>query len=369
MAALVLAASGVAYWRVARNATDVPVARAPAPAPVVVADVAIRDIPEELHAIGTVIPNATVDVKTRVSGQVTAVAFREGTSVRAGDLLFRIDPEPFRAALDQARAILARDRAQLENARAALARYADLTRRQYASTQEYDQARAQARAFEATIAADEAAVTIARQQLGYTEIRAPIDGRTGAVLVQAGNILKADDAQPLVTIVQVQPIRVSFSVPQQDLPRVQARLAAGGAAARITVPGSGATPRDAGVDFLDNAVSATTGTIQLRATLDNADGVLVPGQLVEVALGLGVLHQAVTIPRDALNAGQVGPYVYAIANDGRADLRRVRVVYESGDTVVVDGPLAAGDRVVTDGQLRLAPGVPVSIATDTANRT
>jgi multidrug efflux system membrane fusion protein len=323
---------------------------------VVVADVARRDVSRVIDTIGTVMAAATVQVKSQVDGQILQAGFREGQMVKRGDLLFRIDPRPFQATLNQARAALARDRAQLEAAKADLARYGNLSREGVASAQKYEQARAQAAALTATVTADEAAIEMATLQLGYTEIRSPIDAKTGPILVDPGNLVKANDANALVTLSQIQPVRVSFSLPQQSLPELQQHLARGGQTARLTVPGADLPPVDGKVEFIGNKVDATSGTIELRATVDNADASLVPGQFVEIGLTLGTLRDALTIPTEALTTGQNGRFVWVVKPDGAVEDRPVTVVYEHRDVAVIQGQLQPGDRVVVDGQLRLARG-------------
>jgi len=341
-----------------------------AAAPVTVAAVERRDVAVRLETIGRVLALSTVEIKSRVAGEILEAGFSEGMVVERGHLLFRIDPAPFQAALDQALALLARDRAQLEGAEADLKRYEDLAGKGFASVQQLDQTRAAAKALHATVAADEAAVAAARLALGYTEIRAPIAGKTGALLVHPGNLVNAgDSADPLVVITQVEPVRVAFTAPQQDLPAIQAGMAAGGLAARINAPGDPRPAVEGAVDFLGNQVDAATGTIELRATIENPDLRFVPGQFVEVALPLRVLPGALAVPPQALNTGQSGRYVYVVLDDMTVEARPVAVLYDDGEVAAVEGPLAPGERVVTDGQLRLTPGAKVVIAAPEAEGT
>lgn len=335
-----------------------------APPPVTVAAVTRRDVAVKLETIGRVLAVSTVEVKSRVAGEIMEAGFVEGMVVEQGDLLFRIDPKPFESALAQAQALLARDRAQLEGAQADLKRYEDLAGKGFASVQQLDQTRAEAKALAGTVAADEAAIATAKLLLGYTEIRAPIAGKTGALLVHPGNLVNAGDtAEPLVVIAQVEPVRVSFTVPQQELPSIQARIGAGGLIAKINAPDDERPPVDGAVDFLGNQVDQSTGTIELRASVGNPDLRFVPGQFVKVTLPIRTLPDTLTVPPEALNTGQSGRYVYVVRGDDTVEVRPVDVLYDDGEIAAVQGTLEPGERVVTDGQLRLSPGVKVAIET------
>lgn len=357
----VAAAGYTLYSRPAAPPASAAKSRASAIVPVVVAPVTTGEFQVKDHTIGTVSIDATVQVKSRVEGQVIAAEFTEGQLVRKGDLLFRIDPLPFQAQVQQAEASLARDQAQLSNAESDLKRFSTLASKGFATTQQQEQANAQAKVMSAAIMSDQAAIDLAKLQLSYTEIRSPIDGKTGRILVEPGNLVKANDL-PLVVINQLQPIAVTLALPQRDLPLLQRRMAKGKLAVIISIPGDPTGSRMKGkVDFINNAVDAASGTIQLKATFDNADLRLVPGQLVDATIVLQTLDNAVTIPSEAVNDGQDGRYVYLVKPDKSVAAVNVKVAHEDGGISVIAEGLKGGDQVVVDGQLRLAPGMKVAI--------
>jgi multidrug efflux system membrane fusion protein len=336
------------------------------PAPVKVAEIRRANVTVVEHTLGTVVANATVQVTARVDGQLMSAGFKEGDMVRAGQSIFRIDPRPFQAALEQARATLAKDEAQLKNAQNDKARYDTLFKAGAASSQQRDQADASAKSLAATVQADRAALNMAKLNLGYTDIRSPIDGKTGPILIQPGNLVTANGSNPLVVITQVRPVKVSFSLPQSDLPRIQERARQHALMASVDVHDASGKRITAPVDFIGNAVSNTTGTIELRATFPNDDLKLVPGQLIDVAVGLNTLANALVAPREAVNVGPDGRYVYVVDANGVAQLRKVEVLFDGGGPIAVAGHLRAGDRVITEGQLRVEPGKPVRIVGDRA---
>ena len=327
------------------------------PVPVTVAEASLESAPIELAATGTVEARATVEVRSRVAGQVQRVHFQEGDEVERGQLLFSIDPAPFRNALAHAQAELERDRVLAENAQSEAARYADLVAKEFVTRDEHDRAQSQARALEAGLAADRAAVNEARIHLDYASVRAPISGRAGRVLVHAGNNVKASDEVMLV-LHQMAPVDVRFPVPQQHLTEVRRR--ASGGALQVTAKEPGGASHAGQLSFVDNAVDPATGTIQLKASFENADRSLWPGQLVEVSLVLGS-EQAVVAPEAAIQSGQAGDYVFVVKDDGTVEQRAVKVARSLGGRVVVGEGLAGGETVVTDGQLRLVPGAKVTI--------
>lgn len=333
----------------------------PAGVPVVVVPVTLGPFAVRDHTIGTVSIDATVQIKSRIDGQVMEAAFTEGQIVKKGDLLFRLDPALFEAQLKQSEAALARDEAQLASAQSDLQRFNDLAKKGYATAQQQEQATAQAKVLSASIAADQAAIDIAKLNLGYTEIRSPIDGKTGRLLVVPGNLVKANDTGALVVIDQLQPIAVDFSLPEQDLPALQHRMAKGKLKVSITISGDNRSPLEGNVDFINNAVDATTGTIALKAAFDNADLRLVPGQLVNVNILLQTLDDALIVPLEAINIGQMGKYVYRVTADGTAAVSPVKIAFEDGTVAVISEGVAAGDKIITDGQLRLAPGIKVEV--------
>ena len=360
LAVAAILASGYALYS-GRLAATKPGGDPAAAAPVTIAPVIAGPFEVRDHTIGTVSIDATVQVKSRVDGQVMEALFGEGQMVHKGDVLFRLDPALFEAQLKQSEAALARDQAQLANAQADLKRFSDLAKKGFATAQQEETASAQTKVLSAAIAADLAAIDIAKLQLGYTEIRAPLDGKTGRILVRPGNLVKADDTNPLVVINQLQPIAINFSLPQQDLPALQHRMAKGKLKVSVAIPGDQRPLMEGNIDFINNAVDTTTGTIALKASLDNADLRLVPGQLVDLTILLQTIDVALTVPIEAINEGQSGQYVYVLMADGTVAISPVKVAYQEGGRAVIVGGLKAGDNVVTDGQLRLAPGVKVEV--------
>lgn len=327
----------------------------------VVAETADRkNVPLQVKAIGNVEAYNTVTIKSQVNGEIAEVHFREGQDVKQGKLLFKIDPRPFESALRQTESALARDRAQAKNAQEESKRYAGLAGKGFVSVQEYDRARTNADALDAVVKADEAAVENARLQLEYTSIKAPIDGQTGAITIQKGNVVKANDL-PLVTINQITPIYVTFSVPEQDLASIKRYQATGELHVEVILPQGSKKPVRGSLTFIDNKVNTQTGTIMLKATFANRDRALWPGQFVDVILTLTTERARVVVPTPAVQTGQQGQYVYVIKDDMTAELRVVTPGRLYGDWTVIEKGIAAGERVVTDGQLRITPGVKVEI--------
>ena len=335
-----------------------PSTQPPKGVPVTIGSAVQKSIPIQVRAIGTVEAYSTVSVKTMVGGQIMKVGFSEGQDVRKGDLLFEIDPAPYEAALKMAEAARARDIALKENAEKEVRRYASLVEKNLVPRQQYDQFASSAAALEATVQADTAAVENARVQLAYCFIRSPIDGRTGSLLVQQGNVVKANDAT-LVTINQVIPIRVSFSIPEQYLADVRKYKAAGTLKVEAAPQDGKADPVPGTLSFIGNAVDPATGTIQLKGTFPNTDRRLWPGQFANVVLTLTVRSGAVVVPSEAIQTGQQGQYVFVVRPDLTVEARPVTTgeVFEGG-TVIGKG-VVAGEKVVTDGQLRLVPGTKV----------
>lgn len=336
---------------------------APPAVPVLVAKVVQKNVPNQLHEIGTVEAFSTVNVKARVEGQLVAVHFREGDYVSKGQLLFNLDPRPFEAALHQAQATLARDQAQDLQAEADEGRYAFLLKENVGSQQQYDQAHATAGALRATVAADRAAVETAQLNLQYAEIRSPIDGRTGNLQVHTGDMIKADADTPMVVINQVQPIYVDFSIPENRLADVRRNMETRQLEVDATIPGSQETGEHGMLSFVDNAVDKTTGTILLKGLFQNENRRLWPGQFVDASLTLNWIDNALLIPSQAVQNGQEGPFVFVVGSDMKVTARPIvpGAPFEK-DVLVRDG-LVAGETVVTDGQLRLAPGSSVRIKT------
>jgi membrane fusion protein, multidrug efflux system len=334
----------------------------PPPAvPVLAAPVEVKPVPILINAVGTVEPIESVAVRAQVGGAVTRVGFVEGQDVKAGQLLFQIDPRPYQAALDQTKAQLARDKAQAANAQTQARRYADLAAKDYVTQEQNDAAKTQADAMGSVVSADEAAVEAARLNLAYASVTAPVAGRAGAALVKLGNVVKANDAT-LAVINQIDPIRVSFAIPSDRLPEVQQYRAKG------DLPVSVWPTRDKKSDpvlgklvFVDNAVDNATGTVTLKAEFANAQGLLWPGQFVDVNLTLAVQPNAVVVPQAAVVTGQEGTFVFVIKGDGTAEKRPVKLDRTVDGMAVVQGDLSAAQQVVTDGQVRLVPGSKVEL--------
>ena len=329
--------------------------------PVSVAEAVAKDMPLDINAVGRVEAISTVAVKAQVGGEVTGIYFKEGQSVRKGERLLTIDPRPFDIALRQAEAQLERDRALFRNAEADAVRYADLVQKDYVTKQQYDTSVVNRDVLAASIKNGEAAVANARLQLEYTTIRSPVDGRTGSLLIDAGNIIKANDTNPAVVIEQTTPIYVTFAVPEQHLPRIKEYMAKAPLRAEAVPSGNGHPPVSGVLTFVDNAIDQTTGTILLKATFDNPDGALWPGQFLNVRLTLTTEKGVVVVPSPAVQTGQAGQYVYVVKDDLTAELRPVKVRRAYGEESVIAEGLKPGERIVTDGQLRLAPGAKVEI--------
>jgi len=334
-----------------------PAKEAPPPVPVSVAIVQQRPMPFEIDATGTVEPLQSVSVMAQVGGILTHVAFKEGDEVQRGQVLFQIDPRPYQAALQQAQGVLGKDRAQLVTAQQDEKRFAQLVKQDYVTTQQYDQAVANAASLTATVSSDQAAVEQARLNVQYATIRAPIAGRAGSLLMKEGNLVKADGA-PLVVINQIRPILVRFAVPSSNLTNIRKY---NGNTLPITVqPVSGGPTSQGTLSFLDNAVDTTTGTILLKGRFDNTDATLWPGEFVNAALQLYVQQNALVAPAAAVVQSQTGTYVFVVKG-GTATQREIKVQRTAGNDAIIATGVAAGDTVVTDGQLRLVTGLKVQI--------
>jgi multidrug efflux system membrane fusion protein len=389
------------------------------PVPVAVAPVEQKSVPRQIQAIGTVEAYSVVSVKAQVGGELTHIHFKEGQEVRRGELLFTIDPRPYQAALAQAEANLAKDRVQIQQARAMLERdvarvsqaraaiardeaqaknanvqvqrYGDLLKRELIAQEQYDQLKTNAEALaatvladqadlkgaeetlhsdeaaiksaEETVRADEATVENARLQLAYASIRSPIDGRTGSLMLHEGNVVRATGTNDstLLVINQIQPIYVSFTVPQQQLPAIKRYMAEGKLETQVLPAGEPKTLQGV-VTFVDNAVDATTGTIRLKATFANAEKRLWPGQFVNVDLTLTTEPNAIVVPSQAVQTGQLGQqYVFVVQADATVENRSVVVERTQGSEAIIAQGLRPGEKVVTDGQPRLVPGAKVEI--------
>ena len=335
-------------------------ARAAAPVPVLTAKAVEKNVPVQVvpPPVGHVLPISSVAVRPQAGGVLLAVYFNEGQEVKKGDRLFSIDPRPMQAALNAANAALIRDTAQMANARIEFEREQKLFEQRLVPQSDLDTSQAAFDALAGTVKVDMAAVTNAGLNLAYTEVRAPLDGRTGGLQFQAGNVVKAPD-DVLVTINQIHPIYVAFGVPERYLPEVQKQLRRRPLAVTAGFENLEGEPPRGELTFVDNAVDTASGMIQLKATFVNEDEKLWPGQFVRLALQLDELTNAVVVPSQAVQAGQAGPFVFVVKADKTAEVRPVKtsVAFE-GETVITSG-LKAGETVVIDGQLRLAPGMAV----------
>jgi len=332
------------------------------PVPVTVGAVVQKTVPVVVKTIGNVEAYTSVSVKARVSGELQRVHFDEGQEVKEGDLLFTIDPRPYEAVLKEAQAKLARDRALLKKAQDDARRYGRLIKDDLISREQYDQIMANAQALAATVQADAAAVEHARLQVGYCFIHAPVSGRTGSILINQGNLIKAEDEKnPIVVIHQIQPIYVSFSVPEKYFPAIKAAKDLGNLPVAAIIAGDEPHPLQGMLTFIDNQVDPTTGTVRLKGTFKNSEKRLWPGQFVEVSLELASQPHALVIPAQAVQTGQGEQYVYVVKPDQTVDYRTVKVERVMDGEAVVQKGLAAGEQVVTDGQLRLVPGARVEI--------
>jgi membrane fusion protein, multidrug efflux system len=326
--------------------------------PVAVSQAVRIDAPAVVAANGVAEPVQTVAVEAQVGGTLTEVSFQEGDEVSEGQVLFRIDPRPFEAALRQAQAALARDHAQAQNAQRDAERYKALVAKDYVTQSQAEQAQAQAASMTATLQSDSAAVENARLNLGYTTIRAPISGRTGSVLVRRGNLVKPNGG-PLLVINQLQPILVRFPVTGRDFLALRRRAAMGPVPVRVTASDSTVLPEQGSLTFLDNAVDSLTGTVTAKARFTNSSRALWPGEYVRVAVQLDVRNGAVAVPTTAVQNGQEGSYVYVVDTDRNAHVRTVTVGQPVGDLTVIEHGLEPGEQVVVDGQSRLVPGAKV----------
>jgi len=359
------------------------------PIPVRMARVVQKDVPVEVSAIGNVEAYSTVSVKSLVSGELMNVFFKEGQELKKGEAIFKIDSRPFEAALRRAEGNLARDQAQAKQAEANLAkdtaqaknaetqssRYENLFKEGVVAKEVYDQFRTSAESNDAmlqadraaieyaaaTIRSDRAAIENAKLDLENCTIRSPLDGRTGNLIVHQGNIIKANEVPPLVVINQIQPIYVTFSVPEQHLTEIKRRKAEGSLTVAVAVPKSEGHTVDGVLTFIDNAVDMTTGTIRLKGTFANQEKLLWPGQFVNVTLTLTIRPNALLVPSQAVQSGQGGQYVYVVKPDLQVEYRPVNVGATVRNEIIVEKGLTAGEDVVTDGQLRLTSGARVEV--------
>jgi multidrug efflux system membrane fusion protein len=329
--------------------------------PVTVATAVQKNVPVQIQAVGNVEPYSTVSIKSQVTGVINEAHFKEGQDVKKGQLLFTIDPRPLEAALKQAEANLARDTAQLNNSREQVKRYAELVAKQYVSREQYDQIKTNADAAEAVVAADKASVDNAKVQLSYCYIYSPVNGRVGTLLVNEGNLVRSNDAAPLLVINQLVPIFVTFNVPEQYLADIKRRMAGGKLTVDARFPSDEVRPEQGVLAFVDNTVDRTTGTIKLKAEFRNPELRLWPGQFINVALTLSTQGNAVVVPSDAIQVGPDGQQVFVVKEDKRIEIRPVTVGQaQAGESIISKG-LAPGEVVVREGQFLLGPGSRVEI--------
>jgi len=329
--------------------------------PVTVATVVQKQMPIEIRVIGSVEAYSVVSVHAQMTGQLTAVNFKEGEDIKKDQVLFALDRRPLEAALMQAQANLQRDIAQAANAKAVAQRYEDLSSKGIATREQLETSRAGSAALDATVEADKAAVENAKIQLQYATIASPIEGRTGALMVHEGNLIRANDTTPLVVINQVAPIYVSFAIPESRLPELKRYMGQGTLAVTAQPPNEATQPSHGHITFIDNNVDQTTGTIKIKATFPNEDHRLWPGQFVNVTVALTKDPTAVVVPTAAVQVGQQGQYTYVVKADKSVEYRAVVVERTSGLETVIKSGLKPSETVVTDGHLRLVAGSRVSI--------
>ncbi len=327
--------------------------------PVTAGTVAVEDVPVFLHGIGTAQAYNMVSIKSRADGQIIKIDFKEGQEVKEGDLLLQIDPRPYQAALAQAEATKQKDEAQLAGAQADLERYAQLVPSGHQTRQSYDQQKAQVAQLQAAVKGDEAQINTAKLNLGYADIRSPIDGRLGAKLVDKGNLVRASDNAPLVTITEVKPIFVSFTLPQETLDEILENQKK----APLVVRAYGADGKkqlaEGKLTLIDNTIDQSTGTIHMKARFDNEEERLWPGAFVNTRLILSIRNGAATVPSQTVQQGPNGNYAYVIKPDDTVERRVVDVVSIQDGIAVVTKGLSPGERVVVDGQYRLTNGARV----------
>ena len=328
------------------------------PVPVKVVLAVQKDVPVQVKAIGNIEAFTSVAIKSQVSGQIARVHFTEGSNVERGALLISIDPEPFQASLSQCEAALAKDQAQARFAFEQAMRYEGLLKDGIVTRDQVESLQSNAASLAATVVADRAAIKSAKIQLGYCSIRSPIAGRTGSIALQPGNLVKANDL-PIVTVNQLTPIYVTFSLPEKRLAEIKRAMAAGQLKIEAAIPNEPGATEVGTISFLDNAVNPATGTIRLKGVFANKSHKLWPGQFTDVLITLASRQNAVVIPTQAIQTSQQGEFVYVVLPDNKVEMRQVTSAAAAGEATVIEKGLAAGETVVTDGQLRLTPGATV----------
>jgi len=339
------------------------------PVPVTIAAVLQKSVPVEIVLIGTAEPVSTVSIRSQTTGQLISVNFTEGDEVTKGQRLFALDRRPLEAALEEAQANLARDEAQAANAAAMTKRYQDLADKGIAPREQVDTSRASLAALNATVAADRAALENAKVQLEYATIEAPLSGRTGALMVHEGNLVRANDSTPLVVINQIMPMQVAFSLPEARLAELKRYMAGGALRVLASPPNDEAAPAAGRISFIDNAVDPATGTIKIKGTFPNTDRRLWPGQYVNVTVELATQRNATVVSSAAVQAGQQGPFVFVVKPDQTVELRSVVVNRTAAAETIIASGLEPGETVVTDGHLRLVPGSRISVKGQSADST
>jgi membrane fusion protein, multidrug efflux system len=329
--------------------------------PVVAGSVSSHDVPIYLRGVGTVIAYNTVLVRSQIQGQITQIAFTEGQTVKAGDLLAQIDPRPYQAQLDQLTATRDRDQAQLTNAQANLDRYTQLGDKGWATPQLIDTQTAQVKQLQSAIKADEALIEAANVQLGYTRLTSPIDGVTGVRQVDIGNIIHPTDQNGLVVVTQIEPISVIFTLPETDLPQIQQQMANGPLTVLAYSQDDTIKLDEGKLTLVDNEILQTTGTIRLKAAFPNTAHRLWPGELIDVWLLLDTRHNGLTVPASAVQQGQQGAFTYVINSDNTVQVRPIKVSQIMSGQALIDSGLAANEQVVVDGQYKLQAGSHVRI--------
>ena len=333
--------------------------------PVLVVTAAQKSVPVQIRAVGNAEPFATVSVKSQVTGVLTKAHFKEGQDVKLGQLLFTIDPRPLEAAVKQAEANLARDNAQLKNMREQVKRYAELVEKQYVSREQYDQIRTNADAMESVVDAGKAALDNAKVQLSYCYIYSPVNGRVGSLLVYEGNLVRVNDGAPLIVINQVSPMNVTFAVPEQHLGDIKRHMAGGQLKVSASFPSDEGRPELGVLEFVDNAVDRSTGTIKLKAVFTNNERRLWPGQFINVALTLTTQVNAVVLPSEAVQVGQEGQHVFVVKPNKTVEVRPVTLGSTNDGEAVITKGLAAGEQVVREGQFLLGPESRIEIKEST----
>jgi multidrug efflux system membrane fusion protein len=359
---LAIVIAGGSAFAVTRRTAAPAAPAAPPPVPVVAGQVTSQDVPIYLRGIGTVIAFNTDVVRSQIQGQLTQIAFREGQTVHAGDLLAQIDPRPYQAQLDQMTATRDRDQAQLTNSLANLDRYTHLAGNGYATPQLLDTQKAQVAQLQNAVKSDNSLIEQAKVQLEYSRLTSPISGITGVRQVDVGNIIHPTDPNGLVVVTQIEPISLIFTLPETYLPRIQQQMAGGKTLKVLAFSQDDTIELDEGkVDLINNEILQTTGAVQIKAEFPNTAHRLWPGELVNARLLLETRHNGLTVPVGAVQQGQQGMYVYAIKPDNTVEKRNIAVAQISGGQALIDSGLAANEQVVVDGQYKLQPGSHVAI--------